>query len=77
MIRIPQMITRFSKGASRMSKGLVTAGEKTSHYRSAMVYVKVAARSEHDALSQEASRRSRDAKLFLAVSKLWKVVLPE
>ena len=69
------MIKASMNGPRRISKGHVTAEEKRNHWKRARTYRKVAARRDQHALSQDASRRSREARLFFVVSKLVKVVL--
>ena len=67
------MTITLMKGPSLRSNGLATAEEKMNHSRNAMTCKRVATRSDQEALSHDASRRKREARLFLLVSRLVKV----
>ena len=64
------MIIKSINGPNLMSNGSVMAEENRNHCKRARTCNKIATRSDQDALSHDASSRSRDARLFFEVSKL-------
>ena len=59
-----------TKGPNLISNGLEMAAENRNHWNRARNCKNIAARNDQDALSHEASSLSRDARLFLELSKL-------